>query len=286
MTALLEITGAGLYCGAGGFFVDSWKPVDRAVITHGHSDHARPGSASYLTSQSGVGVLRRRLPSGASIEGVAYDAPVRMAGGVTVTLLPAGHVLGSLQVRIERGGEVWCVSGDYKTEPDPTCAAFEFVRCHTFLTESTFGLPIYRWRPGPEVLADVDTWWRRNRERGRTSVLLMRRLGEVSTGFAPGWMQVRGTRRRRSVDRGFVLSDHADWPGLLETVRATGAERVLVTHGYATALARRLAELGLEMGVVPARFVGETPDAVRGDAAADSGDAEPDGGDARGGRGA
>jgi putative mRNA 3-end processing factor len=249
--------------------------------------------------------------------------------GVRVSLHPAGHILGSAQVRLELGGEVWVVSGDYKTGPDPTCTPFEPIRCHTFVTESTFGLPIYRWSDQDEVLRDINAWWRANQERGKATLLFgyalgkaqrllagldpsigpilthgavermtavyraagvplpptthvavadrstewsralivappstegstwPRRFGDHATGFASGWMLVRGTRRRRSLDRGFALSDHADWPGLLAAIAATGAERVWVTHGYTAPIMRWLRERGLEAWEIATRFQGE-----------------------------
>ena len=306
----------GLYCEAGDFFVDPWRPVARAVITHAHSDHARTGHGAYLAAASSAGVLRARL-GGIALQAVAYGERVDL-GGVRVSLHPAGHVLGSAQVRIEHRGEVWVVSGDYKVEPDPTCAAFEPVRCHTFVTESTFGLPVYRWPASREVFDAVDRWWRANADAGRASVLYayafgkaqrllagvdasigpivchgaveplnaayraagvalpatlrvadvadrrqlaralvvappsaagtpwLRRFPEPSDAFASGWMALRGARRRRAVDRGFVLSDHADWPGLNAAIGATGAQRVVVTHGQVPAMVRWLREQGLE----------------------------------------
>jgi putative mRNA 3-end processing factor len=334
---LLEVTPGGLYCEQGNFYVDPWRPVDRAVITHAHSDHARSGSRSYLTSTRGAGVLRARMGPDASIEAVGYGTPVDMQG-VRVSLHPAGHVLGSAQVRIEHAGEVWVVSGDYKVEHDRTSDGFEPVRCNTFITESTFGLPIYRWRPQPEIFARIDSWWRANREAGKTSVLFayslgkaqrliagvdstigpifchgavqklnevyrasgvalpetlyagdvergydwsralivappscngsiwMRKFGASSTAFASGWMRVRGTRRRRSLDRGFALSDHADWPGLLSAIDATGAQQVLVTHGYRAPLVKWLCEKGTEARALETRFEGEMESESEGEA--------------------
>jgi putative mRNA 3-end processing factor len=323
---LLRLTGEGLYCEAGGFHVDPWRPVDRAVVTHAHGDHARWGSRAYLCSREGEGVTRTRLGPEATIRAVEYGEVVEM-DGVRVSLHPAGHILGSAQVRVEHRGEVWVVSGDYKTEADPTCTPFQPVRCHTFVTESTFGLPIYRWRPEREVFAEVDAWWRKNRDEGRASLLYgyalgkaqrllagvdaeigpvyahgaverlnaayraagvplpqtrdalagvkdfagalvvappsahgtpwMRRFGAASTAFASGWMRVRGQRRRRSVDRGFVLSDHVDWPSLLAAIDATGAGRVWVTHGYREPVVRWLRERGLEAEAVASRWEGE-----------------------------
>ena len=326
---LLRLAEGGLYCEAGDFYIDPWEPVDRAVITHAHGDHARWGCASYLGSREGGGVLRTRLGPAASIREVEWGEAVDI-NGVRVSLHPAGHILGSAQVRVEHRGEVWVASGDYKTDPDPTCTPFELVRCHTFITESTFGLPIYRWTPEREVFDEIRTWWSTNREAGRASVMFayalgkaqrllagladadigpvfthgaverlnrdyrdggirlastqyatamprgtqfagslivappsaagsmwLRRFGEVSSGFASGWMRIRGARRRRALDRGFVLSDHADWPALLSTIENTGAERVWVTHGTREPLVRWLTERGLEAKAVVSQWKGE-----------------------------
>jgi putative mRNA 3-end processing factor len=329
---LLRSTERGLYCEAGDFYVDPWQPVDRAIITHAHGDHARWGSRSYLGSREGERVMRTRLGADARIRAVDFGETLEI-NGVRVSLHPAGHILGSAQVRVEHRGEVWVVSGDYKTEADPTCTPFEPVRCHTFVTESTFGLPIYRWRPDREVFAGIDAWWRRNAEEGRASLLFgyalgkaqrllagidpsigpiythgaverltedyratgialpptrspmteprrhdwggamvvappsahgtpwMRRFGAASTAFASGWMRVRGHRRRRAVDRGFVLSDHVDWPSLLSAVAATGAECVWVTHGYREPVVRWLREHGLQAQSVASRWEGESDEA-------------------------
>ena len=317
---LVVETPAGLYCPAGDFHIDPWRAVDRAVITHAHADHARPGHAHYLASAASVGVLRARLGEAITLQPLAYGEAIEH-NGVRVSLHPAGHVLGSAQVRLEHGGRVWVVSGDYKVgSSDPTCAPFEPLRCDCFITESTFGLPIYRWRPDAEVFADIDRWWRGNAEAGLASLLMgysfgkaqrmlagvdasigpivvhgavqtlnaayraagvalpttrlvsdvadkaelkralvvappsvagsmwTRRLPDHSDAFASGWMQLRGTRRRRGLDRGFVLSDHADWPGLQQAIGATGAERVIVTHGYEAVMVRWLQQQGLQAG--------------------------------------
>jgi putative mRNA 3-end processing factor len=313
----------GLYCPPGDFYIDPWRPVARAVVTHGHGDHARFGSDAYLCHVDSVPILRRRLGD-IDVQGATYGETVER-DGVRVSLHPAGHILGSAQVRVEHKGEVWVASGDYKIEPDGTCAAFEPVRCHGFVTESTFGLPIYRWRRQAEVAAEINGWWRANSEAGRASVVYayalgkaqrvlalldpeigpilahgavepmdeiyrargvalpptaspagmakaalgralvlappsaagspwMRRFPDYADAFASGWMQVRGQRRRRGVDRGFVLSDHADWGGLLSAIAATGASRVLVTHGSAATLARYLGEQGLSADMAQAEY--------------------------------
>ena len=331
--ALLTLTGRGLYCEPGDFYIDPWEPVDRAVITHAHGDHATWGSRAYLTSDAGVGVLRARMGPDAGITGVPYGDTVRL-NEVTLSLHPAGHILGSAQVRIVHRGEVWVVSGDYKTDPDPTCTAFEPVRCHTFITESTFGLPIYSWPAQVSVFDEINLWWRANASVGKTSMLYgytlgksqrliagldpsigpilthgavermtaayraagialpptqyagtaasrveskgaiviapphasgsswTRRFGAQSTGFASGWMLVRGARRRRALDRGFPLSDHVDWPSLLATIEATGAAEVWVTHGFTAPVVRWLTERGLNARAVQTRFEGERDDEV------------------------
>jgi putative mRNA 3-end processing factor len=312
---LVVVRKEGLYCVPGQFYIDPWRPVERAVITHAHGDHARGGHQHYLTAATGVNVVKSRLGP-INIEGLAYGEQ-RVHNGVTISLHPAGHVLGSAQVRMEYKGEVWVASGDYKVEADSTCDAFEPVRCDTFITESTFGLPIYRWQPQQEVYDDINDWWRANAEQGRASVMQCysfgkaqrilsgldpeigpiichgavqtlnkvyredgvwlpptvmvdevekrdigraiviappaaagsswsKRFGDFSDAFASGWMQLRGARRRRGVDRGFVLSDHADWPGLMQAINATGAERVIVTHGSIPVLVRWLQQQGLQ----------------------------------------
>jgi putative mRNA 3-end processing factor len=326
----------GLWCPAGDFFIDPWRAVDRAVITHAHGDHARPGSSHYLAARPAEHVLRARLGD-ISLQPLRYGEAVTL-NGVQVSLHPAGHVLGSAQVRLGHRGETWVISGDYKVQPDPTCAPFEPVRCDTFVTESTFGLPVYRWRGPADVFAEVDAWWRANADAGRASVLYcyafgkaqrilasvdasigpivchgavealnrayrasgvtlpetrlvtevadkaalrralvlappsaagtswLKRFGDHSDAFASGWMQLRGARRRRALDRGFVLSDHADWPGLQQAIAATGAERVYVTHGYVPVMVRWLAERGLDARAFETRYGEEEDDAAPGSA--------------------
>lgn len=333
-TPLLCPDDRGLWCAAGGFHVDPWKPVPRAVITHAHGDHARWGSAAYLAAEASLPLLRRRLGEEAVLEGVPYGERVRL-GETTVSFHPAGHVLGSAQVRVEREGEVWVVSGDYKRQPDPTCAPFEPVACDTFVTEATFGLPIYRWPDTPEVAREVLAWWQESAAAGRAAALFcyalgkaqrllaelarltdrpvfvhgaveplnacyrdagipmlptrlvgevergrsfagemvlappsaagspwMRRFGDVSTGFASGWMRVRAARRGRGYDRGFVLSDHVDWPDLLRSIAETGARRILATHGATGPLVRYLCEQGYDAAALATAYQGEAEDEV------------------------
>jgi putative mRNA 3-end processing factor len=322
---------AGLQCRQGGFHVDPWGAAEVAVISHPHGDHLRPGSRRYVCSAEAAPFVRRRLAPepAAEIVPVGYGERIRL-GGVEVSFHPAGHVRGSAQVRIEAGGRVWVVSGDYKRAADPTCTAFEVVPCDVFVTEATFALPVYRWPETRVVVEEILQWWDSGRAAGTACVLLcyamgkaqrilaelsaltdrtvmvhgavegltglyreagvpmlptrkvaetergrsfagelilappaaagttwMRRFGRHETALASGWMRLRGTRRRRSLDRGFPLSDHADWPALLRTVNETGARRVLVTHGYADELSRYLAERGYETGVLHTPFEGE-----------------------------
>ena len=317
---LVVLTPEGLYCPSGDFHIDPWKPVPRAVITHGHGDHARTGMGTYHVAAEGLPVLQWRLGE-QDYRVHAAGERVRI-GGAAVSFHPAGHVLGSTQVRIEAGGEVWVASGDYKRDPDPTCLPFEVVPCDVFITECTFGLPVYRWPPASDVARDIVQWRDECAANGEAAILYcyalgkaqrvlaelaahtdrpawvhgaidagvqvyreagvsmldtlrvadeprgadfagelviappsaagspwVRRFRRAQQGFASGWMRIRGNRRRRNYDRGFVVSDHADSPSLLRTVRETGARRVIATHGDTDALVRVLNESGIDTGV-------------------------------------
>lgn len=308
MGNLISFTDKGLYCEKGDFYIDPWKPVDKAIITHGHSDHAYFGNKYYLCHTFTKPILQLRLGEN-NYQTIGWNDPI-FINGIKISLHPAGHIIGSSQVKIENNGEVWVVSGDYKTEDDGLSGKFEPVRCNVFITESTFGLPIYKWNPQDEVYNNIINWISKNKENGKTSVLLAYSLGKAqrvlqaikettqtifahgavfnmqkmlidqgwdltpveritpetpkellkgsiviappsadgtpwmkkfnphSVGVCSGWMQVRGNARRRNVDAGFPLSDHADWNGLLETIRATGAEKLFVTHGFQSAFSR------------------------------------------------
>ena len=319
---MLIETPSGLYCPDGDFHIDPWGAVPRALITHAHGDHARFGSAAYLCSASCAPLLRRRFGPDATIEALPYGQSTTL-GSTRVSFHPAGHILGSAQIRLAHATGVWVVAGDYKRAPDPTCEPFEVVPCDTFVTESTFALPIYRWDPTAVVVNEVLDWWAANRERRLTSIVFcytigkaqrllaelaqvtdvpifvhgmmipmidayreagvqmlpaqalvdkprgtsfagelvlaplsargtpwMRRLGDISDALTSGLMRVRGVRRQRAYDRGFVLSDHADWPALLTTISETGAREVIATHGHPEPLARFLREQGLESRVM------------------------------------
>lgn len=320
---VLTFTDRGIYCPAGDFYIDPWRPVDRALITHGHADHARPGHGAYLATTGALPVIRHRLGE-ITAESIAYGA-AQTIGGARVSFHPAGHLPGSAQIRVEVGGQVWVASGDYKTAPDGLSEPFEPVRCHAFITECTFGLPVFTWPSQDAVAADINAWWADNAAQGRASLLgayslgkaqrllsilapqgpilthgaveatnailraqgyvlpdtipvtpdtdtkshkgalilappsalgstWARRFGPASTGFASGWMRLRGIRRRRAMDRGFVVSDHADWPGLHQAIKATGAEKVFTTHGYTDIFARWLKTQGYDAEVVPTEF--------------------------------
>lgn len=313
---VLKLRPEGLYCPAGDFYVDPWRPVDTAVITHAHADHARSGMGHYHTQHDNLALMRLRL---GVLTGSAYAyGEAFQLGGARVSLHPAGHVLGAAQVRVEVDGQIWVVSGDYKRAPDPTCAPFEPVPCDVFITEATFALPCYRWAPTAQLLDQVLAWWEgcvrarvpavllgyafgksqrllaelalrvpgrpayihgalstlvahyrecgvsmlptiavadqpRARDYAGELVLAppaaagspwLQRFRGASLAFASGWMQLRGNRRRQSYDRGFALSDHADWPALVQSIRETGARRVLATHGNTEALTRYLNEQG------------------------------------------
>jgi putative mRNA 3-end processing factor len=333
MKPVIQTTPAGLYCPAGDFYIDPWRPVPYAVITHAHSDHARHGSDHYLAVRQSGPLLRSRLGSEIRLTSLEYGERLRI-GRATVSLHPAGHILGSAQIRIEVAGEVWVITGDYKREADPTCHSFEPLKCHGLITESTFGIPVFRWPDQVTIANNLDAWWRKNILEEKTSLIYAYALGKsqrllamldpsvgpiflhgaqlkpteiyrelgidlppakpvsempksfdwrgslivavpsaagspwqrkfqnLTTAMASGWMHIRGHRRRRNVDRGFVLSDHADWPELLRTVQESEASEVWVTHGYADILARYLQELGYQAKGITSEFLGELDDPV------------------------
>lgn len=324
--ALLEFTAEGIFCPLAGVYLDPWKPVAKALITHGHSDHARWGHKSYLCTSAAASVIRHRL-NVTDLQTVDFHQQVRI-NGVDFSFHPAGHIPGSAQIRVEHRGEVWVFSGDYKLQHDGISEPFEPVRCNTFITESTFGLPVYNWKTQKDVFDDINQWWRSNREEGKVSVLAgyalgksqrilknvdpaigkifvhgavhsinnlfnrlldlpdttyvtpamkkkdfegalvvcppsaigtpwLRKFDPYSLAIASGWMGLRGARRRRGADRGFVLSDHADWTELNRAVNETGAQRVFVTHGYSAIFSKWLTTLGLDATEVKTQYEGE-----------------------------
>ena len=328
---LIEFHKEGIYCPRADVFIDPWKPQKKAIITHAHADHARWGMQSYLAHKHSAEVLKLRLGKDIRLRVVDYGEEVRL-NGVRFSLHPAGHIYGSAQVRVEYQGEVWCISGDYKTEDDGFCETFEPVRSQHFVTESTFGMPVYQWQSQKAIFDDINAWWRQNQSEGKNTVLFgyslgkaqriidnldlsigevflhgaiwntnealirngaplpelpyvhkdiskerfkgcmivappsamnspwMRKFQPYATGVCSGWMMIRGAKRRRAADRGFVLSDHADWNGLNEAVAATGAENIYVTHGYTAVYSKWLSEQGLNAREVHTLFEGESLD--------------------------
>ncbi|MEM7106851.1 MAG: ligase-associated DNA damage response exonuclease [Bacteroidota bacterium] len=324
---MITFTDRGIYCEQADVFIDPWKPVDKALITHGHADHSRWGHKKYLSTRTAAPVIRYRLGN-INLDTIEFGKQVNV-NGVNISFHPAGHIIGSAQIRLEYKGEVWVVSGDYKLEQDGITEVYEPVPCHTFVTESTFGLPVYKWKKQAEVFASINDWWNRNKEQGKTTVLTgyalgkaqriiqnldesigtiythgaienvnqvirgqgidlkptvrvvqemakndfagsiviatpsavgsswIKKFGKISVGAASGWMNLRGARRRRGVDRGFVLSDHADWDGLNKAIEESKADRVFVTHGYTSIFSKWLGEKGLDTGVVETQFEGE-----------------------------
>lgn len=321
---LLTFTKKGIYCEQADVYIDPWRPVDKAFLTHGHADHARFGSKHYWCTELAAPVIRYRLGK-ISLQTATYGEEIRV-NGVSFSFHPAGHVIGSAQIRVAHRGEVWVVSGDYKTQNDGVSTPFEPVKCQHFITESTFGLPVYQWRPQAEVMQEINEWWQQCQEDGKVAVLSAYSLGKAqriiqnvdhsigtifthgaventnkvlreqgidlkatthvtaklskkdfkgglvicppsavdaswakvfgpkSTAAASGWMMLRGARRRRAADRGFVLSDHDDWKGLNDAVVATEAENVYVTHGYSEIFSKWLRGKGLNAQVLETEF--------------------------------
>lgn len=324
---LLEFNDKGIYCEAAGVYLDPWKPVDKAIISHGHADHARWGHKQYITHTSNVPIIKHRIGD-IEVAGKEWGESFSI-NNVKFSFHPAGHIIGSSQIRVEHKGEVWVFTGDYKTEDDGVAVPFEPVKCHTFITECTFGLPAFKWVPQQQVIDDINTWWQENRDDGKTSILFGYSLGKAQrllkhldtsigkiythgaienmtevlreqatfpettrvtreikkeeikgnivlappsahgstwirkmvpyvTASASGWMTFRGARRRRAIDRGFVLSDHCDWQSLLKSIKETGCDKVICTHGYTDIFSRFLREQGYDARTEETQYEGET----------------------------
>jgi putative mRNA 3-end processing factor len=324
---LLQFNSKGIYCAAAKVYLDPWKPVDKAIISHGHADHSRWGHKQYITHTSNVAIIKHRLGQDINVSGVKWGEQF-VINNVKFSLFPAGHIIGSSQIRVEHKGEVWVFTGDYKTEDDGIAVPYEPIKCHSFITECTFGLPAFKWLPQKQVFNDINNWWQDNQDNGQTSVLFGYSLGKAQrllkhldpsigkifthaaienmtevvrplvhmpetiritrdtkkedlkgqmvlappsahgspwlkkmvpyvTGSASGWMTFRGARRRRAIDKGFVLSDHCDWQGLLSSIQATGAEKIICTHGYTDIFSRFLQEQGYDARTESTQFEGE-----------------------------
>lgn len=322
--SLITNTSKGLYCEEGDFYIDPWKPVDRAIITHAHADHSRYGMKHYCAHHYSVPMMKHRLGADISVEGKDYQETFSM-NGVKVSFHPAGHIPGSSQVRVEKNGEIWVISGDYKTDVDKVSTPFESVKCQYFVTESTFGLPVFDWEEEESIFQQINHWWNGLKAQGKVAVVFvyalgkaqrvlsgldtsigkiyvhkaiantnaalkgiaqipqvldvdpsltkkdyqgsmvlatpgsigagwLKKIGPHETASASGWMAMRGTRRRLNTDKGFVLSDHADWKGLNQAVKDSGAENVYVTHGYSSIYSKYLREQGLNAQVLETAF--------------------------------
>ena len=325
-TPLLAFNKKGIYCAAADVYLDPWKPVEKAIISHGHADHSRWGHKKYITHHTNVPIIKHRLGD-IEVSGKDWNETFTI-NNVKFSLHPAGHIIGSSQIRVEHKGEVWVFTGDYKVEDDGVAVPYELVKCDTFITECTFGLPAFKWQPQQEVFEEINAWWEQNRSDGRTSVLFGYSLGKAQrllkhlnpeigkiythgaienmtevvrpicdfpeatritretkkeeikgnivlappsahgspwikkmvpyvTGSASGWMTFRGARRRRAIDKGFVLSDHCDWLGLLSSIEATGCEKVICTHGYTEIFSRYLREKGYDARTEETQYEGE-----------------------------
>jgi putative mRNA 3-end processing factor len=326
---LLAFNQNGIYCAVADVYLDPWRKVDKAIISHGHADHSRWGNKKYITHHRNIPIMKHRLGE-IDVVGKAYGEPFTI-NNVKFSFHPAGHVIGSSQIRVEHKGEVWVFTGDYKDEADGVSAPYEPVKCHTFITECTFGLPAFKWKPQAEVMSDINQWWAENQAEGRTSVLFGYSLGKAQrllkhlnpeigkiythgaienmtevlremvdfpettrvtrdttkkeingnlvlappsahggtwirkmvpyvTASASGWMTFRGARRRRAIDKGFVMSDHCDWDGLLNSIKATGCEKVICTHGYTDIFSKYLREIGYDARTEATQYDGETDD--------------------------
>src|SRR5712675_337155 len=246
---ILVPTPSGVCCKPGGFHIDPTRPVDKAVITHGHSDHARSGHGAVLATQETLDLMRLRYGEGfaGTTQAMRYGERIAL-GGIAVTMHPAGHVLGSAQIAVEANGLRIVASGDYKNVADPTCAPFELVACDVLITEATFGLPVFRHGdPDAEIaklLHSVALFPERAHLVGAYSlgkaqrvIALIRKAGYERPIYLHGAMEkITHYYRQRGVELPLVISDHADWDGLTATIAATGASEIWVTHGQEDAL--------------------------------------------------
>ncbi|MBC8047375.1 MAG: ligase-associated DNA damage response exonuclease [Fimbriimonadaceae bacterium] len=325
---IFKMTDKGIYIPGADIYIDPWKPVKRSIITHAHSDHAHTGNENYLSHHITKPILKYRLGENINCTSVEYGEAF-FINGIKFSLHPAGHIPGSAQIRIEENGNVLVVSGDYKLENDFVSGIFEPVKCNTFISESTFGLPVFKWKNQTEILEEINIWWKNNIDQNKTSVLCGYALGKAqrllknidtgigkifahgavfnmneilrnagveipsaekisselnkedyknalilappsvignrwlnkfnpySIGYCSGWMQIRGNKRRQAVDRGFVVSDHADWDQLNKAIKLTGAETIYITHGFTSSYVKWLNENGFDAHELETEFAGE-----------------------------
>ena len=309
---LITKTPKGLYCPQADVFIDPSQPVQKALITHAHSDHARSGSQHYLAHHQNKHILKLRLGNNIQFQGVEFNQQINI-NGVTISFHPSGHIPGSAQIRLEYQGEIWVITGDYKLNHDGLSTPFEHIKCHHFVTESTFGLPVFNWQMQDQIFTDINEYWKTCAENGENLLISAYSLGKsqriikhlnreigpllchptiVQTNLAleadgfsfgsweaynsanskpsgaviicppagisdtllkniqpyrsiscSGWMAMRGARRWGNLDRGFVLSDHADFNELITACQESTAENIYVTHGYTQVFAKYLTEI-------------------------------------------
>lgn len=324
MGKLLVYNDKGIYCPKADVYIDPWKKVNKAFVTHGHADHARPGSKEYVCVHESKGIIQHRLKT-KRVNSIGFGEEIRV-NGVKFSFHPAGHIIGSAQIRVEHKGEVWVVSGDYKTENDQLSGNFESIPCNTFITECTFGMPIFNWKPQEQIFNDINKWWVTNKSNKKISVISAYSLGKaqrlisgldssigkiytqgpvekmnkvirdsginlqetemlsanhtetdlrgniiigngpipnsskiegIEKASASGWMNLKKTRSWGGAEQGFVLSDHADWQGLLGAIKSSGAEKILVTHGYVQVFSRYLKEIGYDADILKTEYEGD-----------------------------
>lgn len=316
MDRFFKVKKEGLYCEEGDFFIDAWGPCKLNLITHAHSDHAYPNHSQYISQEDSSLILNHRLGE-INLKTYPYRERFKLKN-CWISFHPAGHILGSSQIKIEYKNKIYVVSGDYKRAFDPTCESFEVIKCDQFVTETTFALPIYHWEPGEITGKKIFDWWQENKARNFASVLFCYALGKAQrimallkkytddpiylhgaiiplsdiyvkkgvklasylpiqenksnqfhgslilappsakgspwlrrfypykTALASGWMQVRGIRKQKNVDKAFVLSDHPDWYDLMETIQETEAKEIVTMHGNSILFANYLREIGFD----------------------------------------
>jgi putative mRNA 3-end processing factor len=328
---LLTFNDRGIYCSKANIYIDAWKPVDKVIVSHAHADHSKYGHKYYLSHNWSVPIIKHRLGN-INIEGKDWGEKFYI-NGVQFSLHPAGHVVGSAQIRIEYQGNVWVYTGDYKREDDHLSTPFQVVKCNTLITECTFGLPAFNWKNQHLVYQEINSFWNDCKSNNQTAVVFAYSLGKAQrlltnldlgigkvythgavenlnevirtyknlpkstritretkkqdligslviappstngtawlkkmvpyvTSSASGWMTFRGARRRRAIDRGFVLSDHCDWKDLIKTIKETQAENIICTHGYKDIFSKYLNENGYNSFIENTPFVETQKEAV------------------------
>ena len=308
---LIKYTSSGLYCELADLWIDPNKPVKRAIITHAHMDHFTFGCEEYISTYETAIILKERIGKGINIKTYDFCEDFKI-NGINFSLHPSGHILGSSQIKLTLADEKWLITGDFKRQRDETCKEYEKVKTDFIISESTFGLPIFKWDEPQNTATDITKWVNSSQEK--TSILFCYSLGkaqrllneisktnfknkiythstihkmnncykklgvevidtrkfdqkknnedlkgslillppslnknsfiknfkEIQTGFASGWMSIRARRKRSGYDKGFAISDHADWEAILNTIKESKAKNVFFHHGDSEALNRYL----------------------------------------------